>query len=527
MWLALPPVNAWPLAWIAPVPWLLLVRQKQLLGKRPYLTIWLAGFVFWLAAVHWIVMPHPVLILGLLALAFYLGLYVPVFVGLCRVAVHQLRISLLIAAPIIWMGLELAKGHFLSGFTMGSLGHTQVHFTPLIQIADIFGSYGVSAFVIFIAACVARMIAWDAAPRRVWPIAPLVIVMAMVIFYGILSNYPNNRGRMGPRIALIQGSFAVEVKHDPEMAGKVIASYTQLSIDAIKKAQSGSSDVSAGPPDLIVWPETMYRYPLVEFSEDAPDPTGRNGEKMTKEAYADRFRRPLFKLRTDLGVPLLLGIDRVRGLKDGEEHYNSAVFIPSEGEISGHYDKVHLVAFGEYVPFAVWFPWLYKLTPLPQGAHPGDGPKSFKVGEFRIAPSICYETTIPHLIRGQVAQLREQGEEPDILVNITNDGWFRGSSELDMHLACAVFRAIECRKPMLIAANTGFSAWIDDRGKIVRQGERWVEDKIIAEPYLYSRPSLYLTIGDWPAGICLLFCGLLVLVGWQKGRAQPKMIPPN
>jgi apolipoprotein N-acyltransferase len=69
---------------------------------------------------------------------------------------------------------------------------------------------------------------------------------------------------------------------------------------------------------------------------------------------------------------------------------------------------------------------------------------------------------------------------------------------------------------MLIAANTGFSAWIDHRGEIVHQGKRWDEDTIIAEPYLYSQPSLYLTIGDWPAGICLLFCGLLVVIGWRN-----------
>src|SRR5438270_470686 len=130
MWAALPPLDWWPLAWVAPVPWLLLVRQERLSGRRPYRALWLAGFVFWLAALYWLTLPHWATSFGWLALSFYLAFYIPVFVGLTRVAVHRLGISLLVAAPIVWTGLELAKGHLLSGFTMGSLGHTQFRFLP-------------------------------------------------------------------------------------------------------------------------------------------------------------------------------------------------------------------------------------------------------------------------------------------------------------------------------------------------------------------------------------------------------------
>ena len=109
----------------------------------------------------------------------------------------------------------------------------------------------------------------------------------------------------------------------------------------------------------------------------------------------------------------------------------------------------------------------------------------------RICPSICFENTVPHLIRRQVRDLRAQGTPPDLLVTITNDGWFWGSSLLDLHLACGAFRAIETRLPALIAANTGFSAWIDDCGRIRSQGPRRQEGVVVAEVIPTARSSLY------------------------------------
>ena len=162
--------------------------------------------------------------------------------------------------------------------------------------------------------------------------------------------------------------------------------------------------------------------------------------------------------------------------------------------------------FGEYVPFAEWFPWLYGLTPLPGGLNAGAARVAIKVGSIRYAPNICFESRVSPLIRGQVNTLRADGREPDVLVNLTNDGWFWGSSELEMHLSCGVFRAVECRKPLLVAANTGISAWIDSSGRVIRQGPRRENDMIIAHTQLDSRRSPYLVIGDWPAGACLAVC---------------------
>ena len=158
---------------------------------------------------------------------------------------------------------------------------------------------------------------------------------------------------------------------------------------------------------------------------------------------------------------------------------------------------MHLVMFGEYIPlFDIW-PSLYKLTPLGEGVTAGAGPVAERIGGVLFAPSICYETVIPQLFRKQIHQLRGESREPDVLVNVTNNGFFWGSSELDLHLMCGVFRAVECRKPLLIAANTGFSAWIDADGRVVEQGPRREPGFIIADVELDDRGSFYLEYGGW------------------------------
>ena len=171
MYAALPPLDLWPLAWIAPVPWLMLARRGELTGRRPYRAIWLAGFVFWLGVLHWLRLPHWATSIGWVALSFYLAFYIPLFVGLVRVAVHRLRVPLIVAAPVVWVGLELAKGHFLGGFTMGSLEHTQTHWLDIIQSADMIGGYGVSGIIMLVAACVARMLPFGGRRAAIWPIA--------------------------------------------------------------------------------------------------------------------------------------------------------------------------------------------------------------------------------------------------------------------------------------------------------------------------------------------------------------------
>jgi apolipoprotein N-acyltransferase len=508
MWAALPPLDLWPLAWVAPVPWLLLVRREALAGRRPYMALWLAGFAFWLGAVHWLRLPHPATSVGWIALSFYLAFYLPAFVGLSRAAVHQLGMSVVVAAPIVWTGLELLRGHLLTGFSMGLLAHTQIRWPVMIQIADLGGAYAVSFVLMMVAASVARLWPRQGERRVVWPIATLLAAPAISLAYGYVA-LAGDDSRDGPTIALIQGSIDTEMKADPAAVARIHEQYFGLSQRAVRE----HSDL-----DLIVWPETMCRSFLITHDEKARVPKDAPITSAELRDYATLSRQRLQQMAQALGKRLLLGVDTIDYGPEGVERYNSALWVDPQAGVGERYDKVHRVMFGEYVPFAEYFPWLYRLTPLPSGIGVGSRLPAFELGGARLAANICFESAVPHLIRQQVARLRDRGQEPDILVNLTNDGWFWGSSELDMHLACGVFRAIELRKPFLIAANTGFSAYIDADGRIVQQGPRRDTGVIVEPIQLDRRRSLYSTTGDFFAGMCLTACLLLSGVGMRHRR---------
>jgi apolipoprotein N-acyltransferase len=316
----------------------------------------------------------------------------------------------------------------------------------------------------------------------------------------------------GPQVALVQGSIDIDMKYDPKESDRIFEQYYSLSRQALREH---------GNLDLIVWPETMFRGPWLSFDKDFRPSAEASWTPNEAEAVS---RRNVKRLARALDTPILLGVDSWHYRPAGTDRFNTALLADREGNVVGRYDKCHLVPFGEYVWFAETFPWLYKLTPLAGGSKAGAGPQSMELGGVRYAPNICYENTIPHLIRRHVAQLRSLGREPDVLVNLTNDGWFWGSAELDMHLACAVFRAIECRKPFLISANTGFSAAIDSTGRILQQGPRRATDVLVGRAGIDRRRSPYLAIGDLPAGLCLALAGLMGLVGmwrWRFGEKPP------
>ncbi len=518
LWAALPPADLWPLAWVAPVWWVLLVRREELSGRRPYGQLWVVGFLFWLAALHWMRLPHWLTGIGWVALCFYLGFYLPVFVGLSRIAVHRLRVPVILAAPIVWTGLELARGHLLTGFTMASLGHTQYRWIALIQLSDLAGAYGVGFVVMFVAACLARMAPSGGKPWTCWPLVPAAAILAAALVYGHL-RVCREQAEPRARIALIQGSIDIVLSPPPDTGARMQQQYLELSQQAVDRY----SDL-----DLIIWPETVFGRFLVDYDPDLPVPDHWTGSEAAfrrrLEQEAASTRKPMRDLAHDLNTPLLVGVPTFFLDAAGSKHFNSAAFVPLGDGPIGRYDKMHLVVFGEYVPFAEELSWLVKLTPLSSlniAVEAGTEPAAFDVAGLRIAPNICYESVMPQVIRRQVNALAERGREPDVLVNLTNDGWFWGSSELDMHLVCGVFRAVECRKPFLIAANTGFSAWIDADGRILAQGPRRATGVLLARVAPDRRQSWYLSYGDWPAGICLAACLVFAAFGaWDRYRRR-------
>ncbi len=527
MWAAHPPLALGWLGWMAPLPWLLLVRQHELTGRRPYRALWFAAFLFWLAALHWLRLPHPAVYLGWFALSAYLAIYLPSFVWLARVAVHQLRLPLWLAAPVVWTGLELARAHIMTGFMMGSLAHTQVHWPLMIQISDLAGEYGVSFVMILVASCMAYAVF---PPRRLLALVPAIVVLAVALIYGYwqLSN-PKKLARefAAPpettRIALIQGNSLADWKADAAKQQQIMSEYFALSQQAVAKAAA----LDQRPIDLVIWPETMFRTPLRSFAAGYQLPPGVDQSIAEIAAVSTR---DLATLTTQLGAPVLVGIDRIEFLADENSTieapsyraFNSSVLVDRDGMLLGTYDKFHLVMFGEYVPFSKWLPFLNRISSITGVAEAGAGPVVLEVDGVRYAPNICYETVIPHVIRRQVATLDAAGTRPDVLVNLTNDAWYWGSSELDMHLACDVFRAVETRMPLVIAANGGISAWIDRSGQIRAQSPRQQQAVILADLELDrgGPPSVYVRTGDWFAAACLTCCLILAIIGWKSARRK-------
>lgn len=522
-WASLPPLGWATLGWIAPTPWLWLARQRRLPGRWPYRAFYLAGVAFWLAALHWLRLPHWATSFGWLALSIYLGMYLPLFVALVRTALHRYRLPLPLAAPVLWAGLEYAQAHMLTGFSMASLAHSQYRWPLVLQVCDLGGQYVLSFLMVLVAASLAAALPHPEATRGTpflksllhhqWPWPPLVSLAcawASVLGYGAY-RLSQEASVAGPRVALIQGSIDSEFKYEPRRQMQIMDQYLRLSRQARARFQ----------PDLIVWPETMYRNPLWHVAPDATTPPHFDGTLADLQREARGTRAALESLAATLATPLIVGVDAYNVGPHRIDHYNAAAFIDHSGKLQPRYDKRHLVMFGEYVPLAETFPWLYRLTPLEGGLKPGKALPAWRLGNVVLCPNICFESCLAHLVRRQVQELARRGCEPDVLLNLTNDGWFWGSSELDMHLACNVFRAVECRKPHLVAANTGISAWIDSSGRILARGPRRDTAVLLADVRLDKRRSPYLLWGDWPAAVCLMFSIALAAAGtWFRFR-QP------
>lgn len=562
MWASQPPLAFGWLAWIAPVPWLLLVQADELPGLRPYRALYFAGLVFWLLAVYWLWWPYPLLTwLGWLALSAYLAVYQPAFVAITRAVMFRFAFPLWLAAPIVWTGLELARAHLLTGFLLASIAHAQVNSIALIQVSDLVGEYGVDFVIVLVAACIAeglriadhrpggarglRIQSFNApsehlpptqkARRIVVAFVPAIVAIGATLAYGNwrLSQHAelaDSKFERGPRVALIQGNSLAEWKQDLGREDQIMREYIQLSEKAIAAAQHTGD---GHPVDLVVWPETMYRKPLRSFDTDFKLPPS---VPATAEDIVAGDRRNLAALAAHLGVPLLVGVDRFHVVAD--EHsasdsptvqaFNSAALVERDGTIVGTYDKMHRVMFGEYIPFAKWIPFLYRLTPLTGGIEPGEKPAALWLrGTYCFVPNICYETVIPHVIRRQVATLKRSGNTPVALVNLTNDAWYWGSSELDMHLACGVFRSIESRTPLVVAANGGISASIDRVGRVRARSGRQTAEFLLADIEPGYLPSWYVQFGDWFAGLCLACCLTTIIVEWRYRRALwHRTLPP-
>ena len=547
MFLVQPPADCWMLAWLAPLPWLAIVQADRLSAAHPWRSLWLGGFCHWLAAIHWLRLPHPATSIGWVALSAYLACFLPLFVVIARRLVHGWRWPLVLAAPVAWMACEHLRGSVLGGFTFGGLGHTQWRWTTLIQVADCLGAVGVGGVVMAVAAGLAESIAAVASRERVRVAILSGLAAAVVLVAAIGYGHWRIQGEPRPEgptldVLLVQGSIDTELKHDPDAAGDVAQHYDDLTMAALD-LREGPAVGEPGPsrPDLIVWPETMWRWGLLDIDPDEVLPESVVAQTLagrdTTATAADRqtaCRRILEQERLTLlaafarryGTHWLVGLDKqvvTPHAPSGAKNYNCGLFLDPEGVALACYSKQHPVMFGEYIPLAERFPWLYRLTPLPAGLTAGTQPVAVTIAGSRVAVNICYETALPEAVRTLVLELGREGGRPDVIVNLTNDGWFWGSSELDMHLTAAIFRAVEVRTPLAIAANTGFSAWIDGSGRLLARGPRRATGTLRARVRPDGRTSPWLVWGSLPLGACVAVAAVALLSGWsRRGRLQSR-----
>ena len=540
-WLCFTPVNASPLAWLAPLPLLLLVRIETRTHWM-YTAIYIGSLISQLAMLQWMRLGDPTMYVAWAALSIYIGFYAVAFVGISRIAVHRWSIPFVAAAPAVWTGLEFLRAHLMTGFAWYFLGHSQYRWLELIQLSDLVGAYGVSFVIVLSASALALTIphSWLIRLRLVLPstgptmasgltLSQLVqVTLTLVVFASALGYGYVRRGQAdfkpGPRVALIQGNFVASLQEDRVSPEEIYRTHLRLNARAVREQAQ-----------IIIWPESMFPWPLLTASSDLSDEQLRELVPMIgpEKWHDDTVRSYLVEESRRSNTALIFGINAADATEKGIHQHNSAVFVRPDVGMAGRYDKMHLVPFGEYVPLRNALPILKSFSPYSEtgGLAAGTSPAVFEYGEWRMAPIICFEDTVPHLVRNIVAagSDSDRGKPIDVLVNLTNDGWFHGSSELDQHLITSAFRAVECRTPLVRAVNTGISAVIDGDGAILepeifidgdwRRGSdktprttsrdpktgAWYKQlnaAIIHNVPLDSRRSLYVRYGDWFAMLC-------------------------
>jgi apolipoprotein N-acyltransferase len=573
-WAAFTPLDWGPLAWVCLVPVLLLIRLPRP-TRWMYRALYGASLVCNFFMLQWMRLGDASMYPAWLALSVYLALYLPVFVAVTRVAVQRVRVPLVLAVPVVWVGLEFLQAHLMTGFAWYYLGHTQYAWLEMIQISDITGAYGVSFVVAMTSAAIAGLVPGivfqklnllpgnfegntidqtATLKRKVVAVTAAVVVFAGVLTYGYVrrsqATWTMPDARSGPRVALVQGNFTSKVKHDPMQRVTMLRTHDVLTGMAVRHQ-----------PDVIVLPETMFGWPLQTVEGQLTDkellalaPAAyRTNPKFDEAQWIDSWRSAEVtrRLRDDAdrtGAAMIIGIVTKVASQEGLSSYNSAAFVTPSRGLSNRYDKIHRVVFGEYIPLREQLPFLRRLTPYAAGFGIDAGTRAavFKHKGWTFSPVICFEDTVPHLVRNIVKQTADKengGKTVDVLVNLTNDGWFHGSSELDQHLITAVFRSVECRTPTVRAVNTGISSIIDGDGAVVepdvfldgRSGKRssmrdpktgrWrkgLEAALIHRVPLDERTSLYVHYGDWFASICLFSAIGALLVALFVRRRNPQ-----
>jgi apolipoprotein N-acyltransferase len=482
-----PTTDLFLMAWVALVPLLLSLYDKT--PKEAFRSGLIFGIPYFFGTLYWIY--HSINHYGgvsfissiaiVILLCLYLSLYPGLFALLFSVAIRNTKLPALLIAPVFWVVLEFLRSYIFTGFPWSSLGYSQYKFLTIIQISDITGIYGVSFLVVAVNGALADIFLIGKRTRDM-PLFPLSHIVLGLVVIGLLIVSSVIYGRVmlgkeptGPqfRASIIQGNIEQDKKWDPSYQDGVIEIYKDLSL----KAASSS-------PSLVVWPETAVPF---FFGTDEQ----YTGEIVEFEKMLDAY--------------LLFGSVMIKGQKD--DRYlltNSAVLLDDSGTVTYSYDKIHLVPFGEYIPLQKIFFFINKLVVGIGDYVHGDRYVRAETPFGEFAPLICYEIIFPGLVRKFFAT------GGNFMVNITNDAWFGRTTGPYQHFSMAVFRAVENRKPVIRAANTGVSGFIDSKGRIIARTALFQRDILTGVVATDSRKSFYSRYGDLFSYVCIIFSIILV-----------------
>jgi apolipoprotein N-acyltransferase len=467
--------------------------------------LWFAGTCYWIFGTmrQFGGMSTPLALLALFLFCLYLGLYLGLFgllLGLMAGPGRDYRRAL-VAAPFLWVATELARTR-ITGFPWNLLGTAQVDNVPLCRIATWTGVYGISCEIVLVNAAVAAAFLVPRQKRAALLVAALAA--AAVLQSGRLVEPP---AAVADREALlVQQNIPIAVRWPPDYFDRTLSELTSLTLksaaDAAAQASSGqdlSRQNSATKIDLIIWPES----PAPFYTSDP------------------RFRNAISDMAHRAGTWVVTGaVGTAPAAQSGGQEliFNSAAIVSPTGEWTGRYDKVHLVPFGEYLPFPSLFSFAGGLSKEVGEFEAGSSRVPLDAVGTKLGVFICYESVFPDDIR----QFADQGAQ--VFVNISNDGWYGDSGAWSQHVNQTRMRAIENERWILSAANTGLTGAIDPYGRMVVRAPRKERTTLVAPYALTYVTTFYSRHGDWFAMLCAIIslAALIERFAFSKNRKKPE-----
>ena len=493
--LAMAPFNAWPVLFLTfPVMvWLIDGAGGGRMQGLPAAAMagWWFGLGYFVPGLYWIgyaflvdaptfawLMPFAVL--GLPA---YLALFPAFGFGLARL-IWSKDGSRVIALAASLTASEWLRGHVLTGFPWNAFGYALTNPLALAQVASLIGLWGLTFLSVAIFASPAVLIDGNSRGRRPWvaPVMALLVLIAMGIFGAVRLGLQPTTTVANVKLRIMQPDLQQDARFNYAAKAEVMRKYLTLSDRASGPQSTGVRDAS-----ILIWPESAFPFFL------------------TREADAMAQIDDLLPK----GTILITGSVRAPDLPPGTRitrAYNSIYAIDHDGSVLSIYDKLHLVPFGEFLPFQDWMERLgfVQLTKVQGGFIPGTGRRTMEIPNApRALPLICYEAIFPD-------EVAARGDRPGWIINLTNDGWFGISTGPYQHLQQARLRAIEQGLPVVRAANTGISAVIDPMGRIVARLGLGVEGVLDSGLPAAIAPTVYARSGDIPTA--MLVAAALILV---------------